>query len=168
VRKTLPSDQIYPFVISLYAQPCPFSHGAACVDISWLDCGWWSIVWVFSFFSLSWQLKCIIVPSLFIVCLGLTWISKSKDLESGKHARPKLLESDYHIRPKSLGSWLIFFFIIKHWIDCEFCFIICFLCGYYDLMTQVTDWQVNSCWLGSIQYIVVSFFFKKKCYLESF
>jgi hypothetical protein len=37
-RKTLSGGHIYRSVISVDAQPCPLSHRAAHVDISWLDC----------------------------------------------------------------------------------------------------------------------------------
>jgi hypothetical protein len=40
---------------------------------------------------------------LFVVCLGLTWVTRPKHLGYGKHARPNVLGSDYNVRPRSLG-----------------------------------------------------------------
>jgi hypothetical protein len=86
-------------------QPCSLLYSAVCVDISWLNCRQWSIVCVFSFFFLSWQLKCTIVLSLFIICLGLAWGVRPKKLRSGTYSRPKSLGFGSHTRPQE--PWVI-------------------------------------------------------------
>jgi hypothetical protein len=78
----------------------------------------WS-TYVFSFFSLFWQLKCTIIICLFVCCLlGSDTNVRLKGLGSGNHVwcqtqvrvwhgpRPTTLEFGMTVRPKSLGSGL--------------------------------------------------------------
>jgi len=76
-------DQISSSTVSLGAQAWFLPRSVARVYISWLDYCRWSIVYVFSFFSLSWQLKYISILSLFVVCLGLAWLPDRSHL--GQH-----------------------------------------------------------------------------------
>jgi hypothetical protein len=78
----------------------------------------WS-TYVFSFFSLFWQLKCTIIICLFVCCLlGSDTNVRLKGLGSGNHVwcqtqvrvwhgpRPTAFEFGMAVRPKSLGSGL--------------------------------------------------------------
>jgi len=78
---------------------CPSKWAAlASLNLLWLGCHWWLIVSVFSFFSLSWQLKCLIVLCLFVVCLDMTAICQTQ-LGSNMAAKPNKLGFDIVVKP---------------------------------------------------------------------
>jgi hypothetical protein len=61
---TQPDCQIWSSVISADVQLFSLSYNVVRVDVWWSNCYQWSFLFVFSFLTLSWQLKYIIVISV--------------------------------------------------------------------------------------------------------
>jgi len=70
------------------------------------------VVYVFSFFSLSWQLKCTIIICLFVVFLGQAKIVRPKTLGSSIASWTKSLGFDGHARPKAFGFNIVIVVVV--------------------------------------------------------
>ena len=136
---------------------CPLPHCATHVDISWLDYRRWSIVCIF-FSSLSLLTTKVHNYSLFACCLlgsgmdcqtQVPWIWKTRHIQ----ATWVLIDFfSFKFHPTTL-NWL--------WIWLHNLFYFVFYVFIIVLWPELQIWQVNLCWLGSIKYIFVSFYFKK-------